>query len=282
METFQLGDITLTWLDGGVINLDGGAMFGVVPKPLWSKKYPHNDLNQIELRTDPILVQTKGKNLLIDSGIGNRKFSEKALRNFGVAVESKLDESLKKIGLTTKNIDYVMMTHLHFDHACGLTKWKNEMLVPTFENAVIYSTEIEWDEMRNPNMRSKSTYWKENWQAIKSKVSTFSKELEVLPGIKMFHTGGHSNGHSIIKIESGDELLIHMGDIMPTFAHQNVLWVLAYDDYPMDSIKHKQLLMKEGLERGAWYSFYHDAYNRLVKWSTDGKEIVDSVKRGRG
>lgn len=278
MEQLVIGDITLTWLNGGVTHLDGGAMFGVVPKPLWSKRYPHNEKNQIELRTDPILVKAGSKNILIESGIGNGKLTDKLKRNFGVLEESSIDKSLAELGLTTSDIDIILMTHLHFDHACGLTKWENDKLVPTFENAVIYATDVEWQEMRNPNIRSKATYWKDNWEAIEHQVNTFTDKLEIVPGITMIHTGGHSDGHSIIFIESQDEQAIHMADIMPTHAHQNVLWVLAYDDYPMKSIEQKQKWMGEGLANEAWYIFYHDALYRAIKWNQSG-EIIDSLKK---
>lgn len=280
MEQLVIGDITLTWLNGGVTHLDGGAMFGVVPKPLWSKKYPHNEKNQIELRTDPILVKAGSKNILIESGIGNGKLTDKLKRNFGVLEESSIDKSLAELGLTTSDIDIVLMTHLHFDHACGLTKWENEKLVATFENAIIYATDVEWKEMQNPNIRSKATYWRDNWEAIEHQVNTFTDKLEVVPGITMIHTGGHSDGHSIILLESQNEQAIHMADIMPTHAHQNVLWVLAYDDYPMKSIEQKQKWMGEGLVKEAWYIFYHDALYRAIKWNQSG-EIIDSLKRIR-
>ncbi|WP_099351947.1 YtnP family quorum-quenching lactonase [Fredinandcohnia onubensis] len=280
MEQLVIGDITLTWLNGGVTHLDGGAMFGVVPKPLWSKRYPHNEKNQIELRTDPILVRAGSKNILIESGIGNGKLTDKLKRNFGVLEESSIDKSLAELGLTTSDIDIVLMTHLHFDHACGLTKWENEKLVATFENAVIYASDVEWQEMRNPNIRSKATYWKDNWEAIEHQVNTFTDKLEVVPGIKMIHTGGHSDGHSIILLESQNEQAIHMADIMPTHAHQNVLWVLAYDDYPMKSIEQKQKWMGKGLAKEAWYIFYHDALYRAIKWNQSG-QMIDSLKRIR-
>ncbi|WP_419881999.1 YtnP family quorum-quenching lactonase [Peribacillus sp. B-H-3] len=281
METLQIGDITLTWLDGGVTNLDGGAMFGVVPKPLWSKKYPHNENNQIELRTDPILVQANGLNLLIDSGIGSGKISEKQRRNYGVTEESRLAESLGSLGLSEDDIDYVLMTHLHFDHACGLTKREGDEWVPVFKKAKIITSQVEWDEMRNPNIRSRNTYWQENWMAISDSVMPFQDEKVITEGIKMVHTGGHSDGHSVILMESGGEQLIHMADLMPTHAHANVLWVLAFDDYPMDSVFQKQKWMGHGLENEVWYSFYHDAIYRAVKWDKSGKEIQDAVKRDR-
>lgn len=162
MEKLKLQNVNLEWLNGGVTHLDGGAMFGVVPKPLWSRKYSVNEKNQIELRTDPILIQAGGKNFLVESGMGNGKLNEKQKRNFGVLEESSLDSGLNQLGLTTEDIDYVLMTHMHFDHACGLTKDSGGELVSVFPNAKIITSKIEWDEMRNPNIRSKSTYWKEN------------------------------------------------------------------------------------------------------------------------
>lgn len=281
METLQIGEIKLTWLNGGVTNLDGGAMFGVVPKPLWLRKYPANDQNQIELNTDPILVQANGLNLLIDAGIGSGKFTDKQKRNYGVTEESQLVEDLAKLGIEPNEIDYILMTHLHFDHVSGLTKLVNDQLVSIFERAEIITSQTEWNEMKNPNIRSKSTYWRENWEPIQTQVRPFDQEREITAGVKMIHTGGHSDGHCIIVIENSGEKLIHMADIMPTHAHANVLWVMAYDDYPMTSIAAKQKWMNYGLENNVWYSFYHDAYYRAVKWDQTGKEITAEVKCAR-
>jgi glyoxylase-like metal-dependent hydrolase (beta-lactamase superfamily II) len=278
VEQLKLTNMTITWLNGGVTHLDGGAMFGVVPKPLWSKFYDVNERNQIELRTDPMLIQVNEKNILIETGIGNGKLSDKQKRNFGVTEESQVTNSLNELGLTTDDIDIILMTHMHFDHACGLTTPVNGTLQSTFKNATIYTSSIEWEEMKNPNIRSKNTYWKENWQAITDQVVTFTDELEVVAGIKMVHTGGHSDGHSIIVIESGKELFIHMADLMPTHAHQNALWVLAYDDYPMDSIKQKQKWITNAIDKNATFLFYHDAVYRALKWDNEGK-ITEGLKR---
>jgi len=280
MDQYKFHDMTLTWLNGGVTLLDGGAMFGVVPKALWSKRYPADELNRIELSTDPILIQYEGKNLLIDSGVGNR-MNDKQLRNNGVIQQSHLEDSLAVLGLLTEDIDYVLMTHMHADHASGLTKVENDEFVSTFPNAKIFVSAIEWNEMRNPNIRSRNTYWIENWETIQPQVETFEEELEVIPGIRMFHTGGHSNGHSVIKLQQNGETIVHMADIMPTHAHQNPLWVLAYDDYPMDSIFAKETLVSEALKEGHAFIFYHDAYYRLIKWDETGKQVIEKLERTR-
>jgi glyoxylase-like metal-dependent hydrolase (beta-lactamase superfamily II) len=278
MESLELQDLTFKWLNGGVTRMDGGAMFGVVPKPLWSRKYEVNEKNQIELRTDPIFFQLDGKNILIESGIGSGKLTDKQKRNYGVTEESSIEESLKTLGLTPEDIHIILMTHMHFDHACGLTKYEGDKLVPVFPNAEIYTSQTEWDEMRNPNIRSKNTYWKENWESISHQVKTFKDEMKVLDGLKMIHTGGHSDGHSIIVIERGDDKLIHMADLMPTHAHKNPLWVLAYDDYPMTSIYAKDKWIQKAIDEGYWFLFYHDAVYRALKWNDQG-DVEDSVKR---
>ncbi|MFD4703312.1 MBL fold metallo-hydrolase [Gottfriedia sp. NPDC058432] len=280
MEQLKIGTCTIQWLTGGNTHLDGGAMFGVVPKALWSKKYIVNEKNQIPLRTDPVFIQTNGLNIIIDSGIGVNKLNEKQKRNFGVTEDSMLEESLAKHGLKLDDIDYVIMTHLHFDHASGLTKLENGEFKPVFSNAKIITSQIEWDEMRNPNIRSSNTYWKENWEAIGHQVISFEKDYSLTDEITIIHTGGHSDGHSIIKIETEDELLLHMGDLMPTHAHQSPLWVMAYDDYPMTSIYAKEKWVNFGLQKKSWFTFYHDDVFRAIKWSAEG-QVLQSIERSK-
>jgi glyoxylase-like metal-dependent hydrolase (beta-lactamase superfamily II) len=280
METLQVGRAKLTWLSGGVNFLDGGAMFGVVPKALWSRKYPVNEKNQIELRTDPILLQLDGKNFLIDTGMGNNKLTDKQKRNFGVLEESGLEQSLAGYGLKPEDIDSVLMTHLHFDHACGLTKKSGDGFAPVFADVPIYTSAVEWHEMKIPNIRSVNTYWEMNWQPVQNQVRTFEGEIEIADGLKMIHTGGHSDGHCILYFQDGKDCFIHMADIMPTHAHQNKLWALAYDDYPVTSVHQKEKWMNKGYGKRAWYTFYHDAYFRAIRFDENGEKI-DEVERKR-
>ncbi|MFC0562020.1 YtnP family quorum-quenching lactonase [Halalkalibacter alkalisediminis] len=280
MERLKRDGLTITWLNGGVTHMDGGAMFGVVPKPLWSKKYPHNEKNQIELRTDPMLIEKDGYRILVEAGMGNGRLTEKQKRNYGVLEESSIEKELSELGLTPGDIDMVLMTHLHFDHATGLVKEENGQYLSLFNNADIYTSTIEWKEMQQPNIRSKNTYWEQNWKPIQNQVKTFTDELEILPGIRFIHTGGHSEGHAILIIEHQGETFIHLADIMPTHAHANVLWVLAYDDYPMTSIKEKEKWMEYAKERDAYFLFYHDYKYRVLKWDEQG-EIKEALERER-
>ncbi|MFB5663790.1 MBL fold metallo-hydrolase [Alteribacillus sp. HJP-4] len=278
MEQLTIGDYKLTWLRGGVTHLDGGAMFGVVPRALWSKKYPVNDNNQIELRTDPILIQGGGKTMLIEAGLGKGRFSEKQKRNYGITEESYVEEDLKKLGLSTSDIDMVIMTHMHFDHAAGLVKWSGDKEVPAYENADVYVSKREWEETKNPNIRSKNTYWTQNWKPVEHKVKTYEESFEPAPGITVTKTGGHSAGLAVTTIEQDDEMMIHMADNMGTHAHQNVLWVMAFDDYPMDSIAVKQKYMDIGYNNEAWFTFYHDYKYRAVQYDGSGA-VINQVEK---
>lgn len=280
METIQVGRAQLTWLRGGVNFLDGGAMFGVVPQALWRKKYPFDDNNLIELRTDPILLQIDGKNILIDTGMGVDKLTPKQIRNFGVLEQSNIEQSLEKLDIKSTDIDCILMTHLHFDHASGLTKVEGDSYIPAFKNTPIYTSNIEWNEMKNPNIRSVNTYWKKNWESIADLIIPFDKEMEIVEGLKLIHTGGHSQGHCIIVFEEGDHCFIHMADLMPTHGHQNKLWALAYDDYPVTSVHQKEKWMTYGYKRHAWFVFYHDAYYRALKFDEAGIKM-DALKRQR-
>lgn len=281
MEQLKVGRAKLTWLNGGVNFLDGGAAFGVVPRVLWTKKYPVNENNLVEYRTDPILLQVDGKNYLIDTGTGLNKLTEKQIRNFGVLEEAKIKESLMELNVKPEELDGILMTHMHYDHANGLTdKVDEDVYVSAFPNVPIYVSETEWNEMRNPNIRSRNSYWKMNWEPIQDQVQTFKEEMKINDYVKMIHTGGHSDGHAIIVFEDGDDMFIHMADLFPTHAHQNVLWVMAYDDYPITSIFQKEKWFAYGYKKKAWFTFYHDAYYRALKYDENG-EIIDKVERKR-
>lgn len=259
----KLGNYKVHYLNGGVTHIDGGAMFGVVPKALWTKKYEVNEKNQIPLPTHPILIQTEDKNIIVDTGIGTGKLTDKERKIFGVHYESDMENDLKALNITKEDIDYVLMTHLHFDHAAGLTDNDGHAI---FSNAIHVIQQDEWHVFQSPNIRSKSTYWQKNNGDFKNKLILFEDEIEIYPGIQIRHTGGHSYGHSVVTIESEGEKAVHMGDIFPTLAHRNPLWVTAYDDYPMQSIREKERLIPNYILQDYWFLYYHDAKYFAVKF----------------
>lgn len=278
LDQYTFHKMTFTWLDGVMLNTDGGTLFGPVPRGLWGRYFPYNEKNQIPTTADPILIQYQNKNYLIDASIGIDKANEKAKKIFGLHSEGDLVGSLAQVGLTREDIDGVLMTHMHNDHAGGLTYLENGELKSTYPNATIYMTDKEWDDVRHPNARTKNTYLKANWEPIQQQVTTFKDTLEIAPGITMEHTGGHSRGHAIIRFEQQDETLFHLADLLLTFVHANPLWVGGVDDYPMDSIAAKTHYMQEALENNNRFLFYHDPFYRVVEYSQDRKHLTYTLE----
>lgn len=273
MDQYAFHDMTFTWLDGITFNMDGGMLFGPVPRALWGRYYPYNDQNQIPCNADPILIQYQDKNYLIDTSLDLDKMDEKAIKHTNVEAQGNILGSLAELGLTPKDIDVVMMTHMHNDHASGLTYLDNGELKSRYPNAVIYMSAEEWDDVQNPLTRTIKTYLKENWEPIVDQVKTFDGKLEVTPGITMELTGGHTRGHSIVRFEQNGDTAIHAADILMSFVHASPLWVGGVDDYPLDSISAKQALMAEALENNYAFLFYHDPFYRVVRYTEDGKNI---------
>jgi glyoxylase-like metal-dependent hydrolase (beta-lactamase superfamily II) len=278
MKSLHIGHIKITWLEGGITWFDGGAMFGVVPKSLWSKRISCNEQNLIKQPTSPLLVQSKTKNILIDSGLGVNRLSAKFKRNYQALEEVQLEHQLMRLGISPQDIDMVLLTHMHFDHVSGLSKMSDRGLVSSFPQAEIIVSDLEWREMREPNSRSKNTYLRDNWEAIEAQIKPFSEQYQVTEEIQMIRTGGHSQGHSLILFDSEEEKGVHFGDNMPTHAHLNPLWVTAFDDYPIDTIKTKEAWLPVVLDESWWVTFYHDTLYYAVKWNKE-KEIVSALKR---
>jgi glyoxylase-like metal-dependent hydrolase (beta-lactamase superfamily II) len=270
---FRLGDFELTWLNGGTFELDGGAMFGVVPKVLWQKKYPVNAENYIPMHAWPILVKTPKELVLIESGIGN-KLTDKQKKIFRVNREWSVPEDLKKLGIDRGDIDYVVLTHFDFDHAGGvIMQDENGSPSLTFPKARLILQKKEWDDVINPNIRNINTYWPVNNEFLKRKkknLELVEGDFDVVPGIKVVLTGGHNSGHQIVLMESRGEKALHLADLLPTHAHANPLWVMAYDNYPLDSIAMKEKWIKAGVRDNAWFTFYHDAVLQACKFGADG------------
>lgn len=281
MDTLKLGNTKVTWLNGGVTKMDGGAMFGPVPKPLWSRKYPCNERNQIELVTEPMLVEKEGAHYLIDGGIGKDRLTEKQLKNFGAAEGSPIEEDLAELNLTPQQIDKVLMTHLHFDHVAGLVKNNGDKLISAFPNAEIIVERREWEAIQQPMKRTQGTYWEDNWKTIKDQVVIFDSYYEAAEGIELFHTGGHSFGHCLVKLTDGDNVAVHFSDILPTHAHINPLWVTAFDDVPLDTIAAKEKWLPEAMANQWVLLFYHDAYYRALKFKGSAKEGQVVLRRSK-
>lgn len=269
--TLNIGSIQIAWLRGGTFELDGGTMFGPVPKSVWEKRIQPTSGNNIFLVASPILVRTGSNNVIIDTGIGN-KLTEKQLKIHGIRDNWALPASLEGQGIRPEEIDTVILTHCDYDHAGGILSEKDGELVPTFPDARIVMQRTEWEDVNHPNRRSAHTFWEINFRGLADagKLDLVDGEKEIFPGISVRHTGGHNRGHQIVRIESLGETAYHLGDLLPSHAHFNPLWVMSYDNYPMEVIDQKEKLEKEAMDENAWFLFYHDPKVRACKFGEKG------------
>ena len=271
-QGFRLGDFTIYWLQGGVFEIDGGSMFGVVPRVLWEKKCASTPDHHVRLANSPMLVQTPQGNVLIETGLGN-KLTAKQKSIFRVRAEWDLLGSLARLGLSRESISHVILTHGDFDHAGGVTM-QNETggLELTFPAAMHYIQRQEWQDVLTPNKRSADAYWPENFAGLAEGKNLYliDGEEEVLPGVRLVRTGGHTRGHQAVWLESGGEVALHLGDLLPMSAYSNPLWITAYDNFPLDSIGAKEQFLGQGSRKDAWFLFYHAPEILACKFDRDG------------
>ncbi len=284
IDSWQLGPFAISWLEGGVFEIDGGSMFGVVPKVLWEKKCPCTPDNYVQLADSAMLVRCPAGNVLIETGLGN-KLSEKQRKIFRLRREWALPAELAHLGLGREDIQHVILTHGDFDHASGTTMLnESNGLELTFPKAIHYIQRQEWEDVHHPNRRSASTYWASNFAGLVEgkNLRLIDGEAEVLPGIRLALSGGHTRGHQVVWLESADVCALHMGDLLPNTAYVNPLWITAYDNYPLDSIGAKEALLAQAQERRAWLLFYHDMAVRACRFNTRGEaeDVVPALYDG--
>jgi glyoxylase-like metal-dependent hydrolase (beta-lactamase superfamily II) len=275
----RLGDFELTSLSDGVFRLDGGAMFGVVPKPLWQRRAPADDRNRITLGLRPLLVRTPSQTVLIYAGIGG-KLSDKEVDIYGVDRTMHLDRSLAAAGLTARDVDVVIATHLHFDHAGGFTTLVDGVLAPAFPRATYVIRRQEWDDATHPHERNRASYLAENFAPLVDAgvVRFIEEDGEVLPGISVARTGGHTMHHQLVRVTSGGRTAVFTADLMPTTAHVDAPWIMGYDLYPMDTLAYKKPFLREAIAGEYVIFFEHDpAIAAGIIRERDGRLAVEPV-----
>ncbi|MBM3275195.1 MAG: MBL fold metallo-hydrolase [Candidatus Sericytochromatia bacterium] len=271
----KLGEISLEWLYDADFGLDGGAMFGVVPKAVWQKRYAADDENFLPLALRPLLIRGPGFTLLVDAGYGS-KLNEKQRKQFRLSRPSDPARALREAGLEPEAVTHLVFTHMHPDHAGGATcQGADGKIRPTFPNAKVVIQEREYEAMTRLHLRTKHAYYEENWRPIEEAglLQRVDGTASVVPGVDVYLTGGHTLGHQAIKLTGGGTTLLHLGDLLPTHAHLNPLWVMAYDDFPMDSIGQKAEWLAQAQEEQWWLSFYHDAYLLAAIFDKDGNRL---------
>jgi glyoxylase-like metal-dependent hydrolase (beta-lactamase superfamily II) len=259
-DSVKVGLFECIPLSDGTFYLDGGAMFGVVPKIFWNRLNPADERNRIHLGLHPLLIKHPEKNILIDTGIGD-KYNEKFMSIYGVDKSETIEQSLEEEGLKPGDIDMVIITHLHFDHGGGNTRRDEQgNVVPKFPNATYIVQKREWDVGLTPNPRSKASYLKENYVPLEEYglLKLIEGEKTVFPGITCIHTGGHTEGHQVVTIEDQGAGALYWADIMPTTSHVRIPYIMGYDLFPLEVIKSKEKFIKMSIDKG-WISFFeHD------------------------
>jgi glyoxylase-like metal-dependent hydrolase (beta-lactamase superfamily II) len=280
----RFGALRLDIVRDGTFRLDGGAMFGVVPKMLWEKKFPADERNRVALATNCLLVRGKGFTAVIESGIGG-KWDEKARQIYAIEHETTLPGALAAHGVHPEDVDALVISHLHFDHAGGATRREDGRVVPTFPNARLYVQKTELDHARSPNERDRASYLPENWEpyAETGRLEAVSGEQEIRPGLRVVPLPGHSPGMQAIRIDSEGKTAFYFADALPTTAHVPIPWIMGYDLYPVELIENKKRLLTQAVRERWLCIFEHDPnipWGQIVD-EPSGKRRVHVVPVGQ-
>lgn len=270
----ELGDFNLKLVSDGEFRLDGGAMFGVVPRVLWEKEKPPDERNRIRMGTNCLLVERGSDLLLIDTGIGD-KHDPRFLDNYGLdPAAPRLPESIRRAGYDLEDVTHVVLTHLHFDH-CGWNTRRDpqnsDRIVPTFPKARYWLQSGEVEHARHPNERDRASYFPMNWEPLfeAGVVELFGEEAEPIPGVKAVRTPGHNGDMCIVLLDGGHgKQAVYWADLVPTSAHVSYPWIMSYDLYPLTTLENKKKWLPRAAEGGWLCVFEHDPevpFARLVE-----------------
>jgi glyoxylase-like metal-dependent hydrolase (beta-lactamase superfamily II) len=277
----KIGDFNLYSIETGRFALDGGAMFGVVPKNLWEKTNPADSNNRISLALRSLLLESGNKLILIDTGIGT-KFDEKFSKIYDVDFSNySLDNSLKKDGFSRTDITDIIISHLHFDHAGGTTILNNGDLELAFPNAIHHVQGEHWDWALNPSEKDRASFIKNDFLLLenKGKINRLSGPMELYPGIELLVMYGHTQGMQLIKVSDSDNTVLYCSDLIPTASHIPVPWVMAYDNNPLITINEKNRLLPIAVDEKWILFFEHDPFRTAstVETSEKGFQMRDEI-----
>ena len=267
MQRINIGDFEVTALSDGTYYLDGGAFFGIVPKVLWSKRVPSDEKNRVPTGLNSALVRNGEKNILIETGIGN-KLSEKMVSLYGQP--AKLLDNLSAAGVSPDQIDVVINTHLHFDHCGWNTVRDGGKIKPAFPKAKYYVQEGEWKHAHQ-GQRDTVSYLHENYDPLveSGQMQLLHGSQEIVPGISVEVFPGHTRDMQAVIIQSGGKTACYISDLIPTSAHVEVNWVMGFDLYPLETIESRKRYYSRALPENWLTMFTHDPE---VPWRYLGKD----------
>lgn len=278
----KLGHFEMFPVTDGRFRLDGGAMFGVVPRVLWERCCPADERNRIQMGLTCLLIRAHGKNILVDTGLGD-KWDAKGLDMFAIERRPPLYESLRVLGLGPEDIHLVINTHLHFDHAGGNTvRSEDGSLVPTFPKAAYFIQRGEYEEALLANERTKASYKPENFLPIahRHRWEFLDGDTELLPGLSVLVTRGHTAHHQGVKIESEGQMAFFLGDLIPTVSHLPLPYIMGYDLFPLQTLETKRKVLQHAHEEDWLLVFEHDPIVQMghVRKDVEGKYFLEAVR----
>ncbi|HEU4989912.1 MAG: MBL fold metallo-hydrolase [Gemmatimonadota bacterium] len=278
VETRTIGKWKVHAIQAGGQKLDGGAMFGVVPKPLWERRIPSDEKNRIQMGMRCLLVEHPRGPILIDNGCGNKETDKflgiYGIENAGAGGRTWLEDGLRQIGVAPEDVALMIDTHLHFDHAGGNTYRDAEGQVRlTFPRAryVVQRAEYLW--ATNVNERTAASYFTHNFEPVmeSGRLELVEGEVEIVPGVTVMPTPGHTPGHQSVRLDSGGETALFMADLVPTAAHLPLPWIMGYDVEPMVTLETKRRILRAASEQQWLVIFEHDADHAWGRVMHDGK-----------
>ncbi len=276
IPSLTIGPYRVHFVSGGRFRLDGGAMFGVVPKVLWDRVAPADERNRIRMAMNCLLIEGDGKRVLVDTGVG-RKTDARFRDIFAVERPEALLEELAALGLSPGDIGTVACTHLHFDHCGGNTaRGPDGVVAPTFPNAHYLVRRQEWHDAHHANERNRASYLPENYDPVEKagQLLLHDGDLEVLPGVWMRNLPGHTRGHQGVFFDIPGERALYMVDLTPTVAHLPLPYVMGYDLEPVVTLETKRAILRDATREGWLLLFEHDPDLRAVRVSGNEQKVA--------
>jgi glyoxylase-like metal-dependent hydrolase (beta-lactamase superfamily II) len=277
----ELGAVRVHVLRGARFALDGGAMFGVVPRVVWEKTDPPDEKNRVALAANVALIETQGRRVLVDTGMGER-WTAAEVDRYQLERGRGLDAELGALGLTAEDVDVVVNTHLHFDHAGGNTREGGDRLVPAFPRARYVVQLGEWEDATHPNERNRASYREGDFVPLAEarQLDTVQGEVEVAPGVRVVPVGGHTAYHQMVVVEGGGRRLVIPTDLLPTAAHVALPFIMSYDLFPVGTLEAKRRLMARAVEEDWLLLLYHDPRTAVarVKREKDRYVVAERVE----
>ena len=287
-HTFHVGALRCHLLDAGLQRLDGGAMFGVVPKPLWERRIAPDARNRIPLAMRPLLVEHPDGLVLVDTGLGDKedpRFHDiYGIENAGDPGPTLLEDALRSLGHRPADVRWVINTHLHFDHAGGNTLRDGDGVRLAFPHATYLVQRNELEYARHTNERTRASYLPPNFEPVDAagRWRLLEGDGEVLPGISVRLTPGHVPWHQSIVLRDGGETLCFLGDVMPTIHHLPLPWIMGYDVEPLRTLESKRALLAEAGREEWLLAFEHDPEVGLARVRLEGGKAVLQPQAGDG